>query len=127
MKEFQAAQGELSSALGRLLVTIERYPDLKANQNFLELQAQLEGTENRIQVARRQYNTVAGEFNKKVRVFPTNIIAGLFGITAKPFFEADEASSKAPKVVFVGCSDLDSLRLNTLYTFVISAFRAWLP
>lgn len=100
MKEFQAAQGELSSALGRLLVTIERYPDLKANQNFLELQAQLEGTENRIQVARRQYNTVAGEFNKKVRVFPTNIIAGLFGITAKPFFEADEASSKAPKVEF---------------------------
>ena len=88
MKEFQAAQGELSSALGRLLVTIERYPDLKANQNFLELQAQLEGTENRIQVARRQYNTVAGEFNKKVRVFPTNIIA------------ADEASSKAPKVEF---------------------------
>mgnify|MGYP000140656020 CR=1 FL=1 len=67
---------------------------------FLELQAQLEGTENRIQVARRQYNTLAGEFNKKVRVFPTNIIAGLFGITAKPFFEADEASSKAPKVEF---------------------------
>lgn len=100
MKEFQAAQGELSSALGRLLVTIERYPDLKANQNFLELQAQLEGTENRIQVVRRQYNTVAGEFNKKVRVFPTNIIAGFFGITAKPFFEADEASSKAPKVEF---------------------------
>ena len=100
MKEFQAAQGELSSALGRLLVIIERYPDLKANQNFLELQAQLEGTENRIQVARRQYNTVAGEFNKKVRVFPTNIIAGLFGITTKPFFEADEASSKAPKVEF---------------------------
>lgn len=100
LQQFQETQGELSSALGRLLVTVERYPDLKANQNFLELQAQLEGTENRIQVARQRYNEVSAEFNKKIRVFPTNIPAGLFGFSQKPFFEADKEAKQAPKVEF---------------------------
>ncbi len=100
LQEFQAVQGELSSALSRLLVTVEQYPDLKANQNFLELQAQLEGTENRIQVARQRYNEVAAEFNKKIRVFPTNILAGIFGFNKKPFFEADKEAKQAPKVEF---------------------------
>lgn len=100
LQEFQATQGQLSSALSRLLVTVERYPELKANQNFLELQAQLEGTENRIQVARQRYNEVAGGFNKKIRVFPTNILAGIFGFDRKPFFDAAPEASKAPKVEF---------------------------
>ncbi len=100
MQEFQAAQGQLSSALSRLLVSVESYPELKADKNFLELQAQLEGTENRIQVARQRYNAVAGEFNKKIRVFPTNIIAGIFGFDRKPFFDADPQASQAPKVEF---------------------------
>lgn len=100
MQEFQAAQGQLSSALSRLLVSVESYPELKADRNFLELQAQLEGTENRIQVARQRYNAIAGEFNKKIRVFPTNIIAGIFGFDRKPFFDADPQASQAPKVEF---------------------------
>lgn len=100
MQQFQQVQGELSSALSRLLVSVERYPELKANQNFLELQSQLEGTENRIQVARQRYNETASVYNKKVRRFPNNILAGIFGFDKKPFFDADPEASKAPKVEF---------------------------
>src|SRR6476469_1917994 len=86
LQEFQQAQGELSNALSRLLVVSERYPELKANQNFLGLQAQLEGTENRISVERNNYNEVVQRFNTAVRVFPTNLVAGMLGFSARPFF-----------------------------------------
>lgn len=100
IKKFQAAQGELSSALGRLMVIVERYPDLKANQNFLELQAQLEGTENRITVERQKFNEIAQGYNTYIRQFPKNIIAGIFGFERKAYFEAKEGSDVAPKVEF---------------------------
>ncbi|MCC8154091.1 MAG: LemA family protein [Tannerellaceae bacterium] len=100
LRQFQNAQSEVSSALSRLLVTVERYPDLKANQNFLELQAQLEGTENRIAVARQRYNEVAQEYNTYIRTFPTNIIAGMFGFTPKAYFTADAGAERAPTVEF---------------------------
>src|SRR5881398_2768636 len=88
LQQFQAAQGELSSALSRLLVVSERYPELKANQNFLSLQAQLEGSENRISVERSNYNEVVQRFNTAVRRFPTNLIAGMLGFSSRPFFNA---------------------------------------
>ena len=97
---FQAAQGELSQALGRLLAVAENYPDLKANQNFRDLQAQLEGTENRITIARQMFNETAKSYNKTIRRFPNNILAGIFGFEKKPYFEAEEGASKAPKVEF---------------------------
>ena len=97
---FQAAQGELSQALGRLLAVAESYPDLKANENFRDLQTQLEGTENRIAVARQQFNDTAREYNTRVRRFPGNIIASFFGFERKPYFEADAESKQAPKVEF---------------------------
>ena len=100
MKKFQAAQGELSSALSRLMVVLERYPDLKANQNFLELQAQLEGTENRINVARTNFNNAAKNFNTAIRRFPKNILAGLFGFEKRAYFEAAEGAEPAPQVQF---------------------------
>lgn len=100
LDKFQAAQGELSSALGRLMVVVERYPDLKANQNFLELQAQLEGTENRITVERQKYNDIAKGYNTLIRQFPKNIIAALFGFERKVYFEAKEGAENAPKVEF---------------------------
>jgi Uncharacterized conserved protein len=100
MQEFQAAQGELSSALGRLMMIVESYPDLKANENFLELQSQLEGTENRIQVARGRYNEVAQTYNTSIRHFPKSMIASLFGFERKPFFEAEAGADKAPQVLF---------------------------
>jgi LemA protein len=100
LQNFQGAQGELSGALSRLLVTIEKYPDLKANQNFLELQAELAGTENRIGVARDNFNGEAKTYNTKIKKFPTNIIAGLFGFEAKPYFESDPGSQNVPKVEF---------------------------
>jgi LemA protein len=100
LQEYQAAQGELSSALGRLLMITENYPDLKANQNFLELQAQLEGTENRIQVERSRYNDVANTYNASVRRFPKALIASLFGFERKPYFEAEEGARRAPQVEF---------------------------
>lgn len=100
MQEFQAAQGELSSALGRLLMITENYPDLKANQNFRDLQIQLEGTENRIANERTQFNTMAKNFNTTIGRFPSNIVAGLFGFDKKVYFEAEEGSQKAPEVVF---------------------------
>ncbi len=98
--QFQAAQGQLSQSLGRLLATVEAYPELKANQNFLELQSQLEGTENRITVERQKFNTVTQEYNSKIRTFPNNLTAGLFGFKAKGYFQAEAGANKAPKVEF---------------------------
>ena len=97
---FQAAQGELSQALGRLLAIAENYPDLKANENFRDLQAQLEGTENRIAIARQLFNESARQYHTKIRRFPNNIIAGICGFTKKPYFEAEEGANKAPQVAF---------------------------
>lgn len=100
LQQFQQAQGELSQSLGRLLVSVERYPELKANQSFLELQAQLEGTENRIKVARNDYNDVVTEYNKKIRRFPNSLFAGIFGFDRRAQFEADEGAQNAPTVNF---------------------------
>lgn len=97
---FQAAQGELSQALGRLLAVTENYPDLKANQNFLELQSQLEGTENRIAVARNAFNEAAKAYNTLIRRFPGNIVASMFGFEKKAYFEAEPSAAKAPVVAF---------------------------
>lgn len=100
MAEFQQAQEGVRSALGRLLVVAERYPDLKANQNFQELQAQLEGTENRIAVARERFNTTVRGYNVAVRRFPAVIVARMFGFGEKPYFTADAAAAQAPVVEF---------------------------
>ncbi|MBQ5742083.1 MAG: LemA family protein [Bacteroidaceae bacterium] len=100
MAQYQQAQNGVSSALGKLLVVVEKYPDLKANQNFLELQAQLEGTENRITVARRNFNEAAKEYNTAIRKFPKNILAGMFGFEKKAYFEAEQGAEKAPQVEF---------------------------
>ena len=100
LEKYQKAQGELSNALGRLLMIQENYPDLKANQNFLDLQSQLEGTENRIAVERQKFNEAARAYNTLIRQFPKNIIAGMFGFEKKPYFEADETAKTAPKVEF---------------------------
>ena len=90
----------MGSALGRLLAITEAYPELKANQNFLELQAQLEGTENRISVERRNFNDVAKNYNTSIRTFPRNLLAGMFGFEKRPYFEAQEGAEKAPEVQF---------------------------
>lgn len=100
LAEYQKAQSAVTSALGRLIAVSESYPDLKANQNFLEMQAQLEGTENRITVARKGYNDAAQSYNVSVRKFPANIVAMIFGFDVKPYYEADESASAAPKVEF---------------------------
>jgi LemA protein len=100
IQRFQQAQGELSSALSRLLVTVERYPELKANQNFLNLQTQLEGTENRIKVSRNDFNQSVQEYNGTVRRFPNNIFAGMFGFSIRRPFEADQGAQTAPSVNF---------------------------
>lgn len=100
LAEFQKAQGAVTSALGKLLAITENYPDLKANQNFLELQAQLEGTENRINVARTNFNNTAKGFNTAIRRFPKSILAGLFGFKKRAYFEAAEGAEQAPKVEF---------------------------
>ena len=100
LKAFQAAQGQLSSALSRLLVTVERYPDIKANQNFLGLQSQLEGTENRIKIERDRFNTSIKNFNSTIRKFPKTIIASSFGFEKKGYFEADQGTENAPAVSF---------------------------
>lgn len=100
LEQFQAAQGQLSNALSRLLVVVERYPELKSNQNFLGLQAQLEGTENRISVERNNFNGAVQDFNTTVRRFPTNMIAGMFGFQSRPFFNAQQGAEKAPTVNF---------------------------
>jgi LemA protein len=100
LQQFQQAQAQVSSSLSRLLVAVEAYPDLKANQSFLALQAQLEGTENRISVSRKRFNDAAQEFNTYVRKFPNNLYAGMFGMQTRAYFEADQAASQAPKVKF---------------------------
>ena len=100
LAEYQEAQGAVTSALGKLLAISESYPDLKANQNFLELQAQLEGTENRINEARRKFNNVAKEYNTAIRRFPKSLLAGMFGFDKRPYFEAEEGANKAPEVKF---------------------------
>ncbi len=100
IQNFQKVQGQVSSSLSRLLVAVERYPDLKANRNFLELQAQLEGTENRIQVARSDFNEAVKDYNSYIRKFPKNFIAGWFDFEKKAYFEAEEGTSKAPEVQF---------------------------
>ncbi len=100
MLEYQKAQGEIGAALGRLLAITEAYPELKANENFKELQAQLEGTENRISVERRNFNEVARSYNTSIRTFPKTIIAGICGFEKRPYFEAEEGANKAPKVKF---------------------------
>lgn len=98
--EYQKAQGELGAALGRLLAITEAYPELKANENFLELQAQLEGTENRIAVARQNFNETVKEYNTSIRKFPRNLLAGMFGFEKRPYFEAQEGAADAPQVNF---------------------------
>jgi len=100
LQKFQAAQGQLSSALGKLLMITENYPDLKANQNFRDLQVQLEGTENRISTERTRFNEMSNSFNATIRRFPANIIASLFGFEKKVYFEAEEGSNQAPEVQF---------------------------
>ncbi len=100
VSQFEAAQGQLSSALSRLMVVVERYPDLKANQNFLELQAQLEGTENRIAVERKRFNDDVMDFNQSIRRFPGNIYASVFGFEKKGYFTASEGAEKVPQVQF---------------------------
>lgn len=100
LQQYQEAQGEVSRALGRLLAISENYPDLKANQNFQELQVQLEGTENRISTERRKFNEVSKDYNTYIRRFPNNIFAGIFGFEKKAYFEAAEGTEKAPEVKF---------------------------
>lgn len=100
LQKYQAAQGDVTNALSRLIAVSESYPDLKANQNFLELQGQLEGTENRISVERNKFNEAAQSYNTKRRTFPTNIIASIFSFGDKPYFKAQEGADKAPKVDF---------------------------
>jgi len=100
LKNFQDAQSGLSSALSRLMVVVEKYPELKANQGFLDLQAQLEGTENRITVERQKFNQSAQAYNTFIRTFPKNIFAGMFGFEKKAYFEAEKGAEKAPQVKF---------------------------
>ena len=100
LAQFQRAQAEVRSALGRLIAVSESYPDLKANQNFLELQAQLEGTENRIAVACKDFNAAAQQYNVSVRRFPANLVARMFGFGQKPYFESAEGAAAAPQVTF---------------------------
>jgi LemA protein len=100
MQQFQQAQSQVSSALSRLLVTVERYPELKATQSFQQLQSQLEGTENRINVARNRYNESVTEYNRYIRQFPNNVIVGMFGFDRMPVYEADEGAETAPDVEF---------------------------
>ena len=100
LAEYQKAQGAVTSALGKLLAITENYPDLKANQNFLELQAQLEGTENRIAVARTRFNDATRQYNVTIRRFPANLIAGMFGFDQKAYFAAEEGAQTVPEVKF---------------------------
>lgn len=100
LSNFQKVQDGLSEALNRLMVVVEKYPELKANENFLQLQAQLEGTENRITVARKSYNDAATIYNKLVRRFPNNMLAGIFGFSVRPQFKAQEGAESAPAVQF---------------------------
>src|SRR5450759_2055373 len=100
LQQFQAAQGQVSSALGRLMVVMEKYPELKATQNFRDLQTELEGTENRISVERRKFNELALTYNTYIRKFPQNFLAGMYSFQIKPYFEAEKGAEKAPEVKF---------------------------
>lgn len=100
MQQFQEAQGQVSSALSRLMVVVEKYPELRATQNFRDLQIELEGTENRISVERRKFNEVAQLYNTYIRRFPQSFLSGMFGFQPKPYFEAEAGSEKAPQVQF---------------------------
>ena len=100
LNQFQQAQGDLTSALSKLMVVVERYPELKADENFRQLQAQLEGTENRITTARMDFNNEAKQYNTKIRRFPTNICAGIFGFRQRPYFQAEAGAEQAPQVKF---------------------------
>jgi LemA protein len=100
IQKFQAAQDGLTSALSKLMVVVERYPDLKANQNFLDLQAQLEGTENRISVERKRFNETVQSYNTYIRRFPKNIAANIFGFNKKEYFKAEQGAEKAPEIKF---------------------------
>ena len=100
MQQFQQAQGQLSSALSRLMVVVEQYPELKATQNFRDLQVELEGTENRISVERKKFNDIALIYNTYIRRFPQNFLAGMFSFHIKPYFEAEKGAEKAPEVKF---------------------------
>ena len=100
LKKFEAAQGQLSSALSRLMVVVEKYPDLKANQNFLELQSQLEGTENRITIERQRFNEVAQAFNTAIRQFPGSFVANSKGLKERPYFASKAGAENAPEVKF---------------------------
>ncbi|RMF62139.1 MAG: LemA family protein [Calditrichaeota bacterium] len=99
-QQFEQAQGQLGAALGRLMVVIERYPELKANENFIRLQDELAGTENRIAVERRRFNQAVQAYNKEIRTFPTNLLAGVFGFQNRPYFQASPEAQEAPKVDF---------------------------
>ena len=100
LAKYQKAQGELGAALGKLLAITENYPELKANENFMSLQSQLEGTENRIAVERKKFNETARSYNTVIRQFPKNIVASMFGFEKKPYFEAQEGAEQAPVVAF---------------------------
>ncbi len=100
MEQFSQAQNNLTQALGRLMVVVERYPELKANENFIRLQDELAGTENRIAVERRRFNESVQAYNRKIRMFPTNLFAGMFGFQQRAYFEAPEEAQQAPKVDF---------------------------
>ncbi len=100
LQRFREAQNTLSGALSRLLLVVERYPELKADQHFLELQSQLEGTENRINVERNRFNETVAQYNKHIRTFPNNLLANMFGFQPKPYFKAEKGSEKAPEVKF---------------------------
>jgi len=100
MQQFQQAQGEISSTLSKLMVVVEQYPDLKANKNFLELQAQIEGTENRIATERQRFNEAVQAYNAYIKKFPNNIFAGMFGFSAREYFKSEVGAEKAPKVQF---------------------------
>jgi len=100
MQQFQQAQGQVTSALSRLMVVVEQYPELRATQNFRDLQVELEGTENRISTERRKFNEVALSYNTYIKRFPQNMLSGMFGFSVKPYFEADAGAEKAPEVKF---------------------------
>jgi LemA protein len=100
LQQFQQAQNGLSGVLKSLLVTVERYPELKADKHFLELQSQLEGTENRIKVERDRFNKAVNEYNRHIRKFPNNLLAGMFGFSPKPYFQSEKGAEKAPEVKF---------------------------
>lgn len=100
LQKFKSAQSGLSSALSKLMVVVEKYPDLKANQNFLELQAQLEGTENRIAVERKRFNEAARDYNLTIKMFPNSMLAGMYGFESRSYFEAEETAKTVPKVEF---------------------------